>query len=71
MSNKNEKLQAQDLVQSGRFVPPPPSGYVQLLAREFDVDVRTVTHALRDQTVSRIAINIRRAYMKKYIEPYL
>lgn len=71
MEEKSQTLQAPELVQTGRFVPPPPSGYVTLLAREVGVDVRTVTNALYGRTLSRKALQIRKAYMDKYVEPYL
>lgn len=71
MNTTNEQLQAPELMQPKSFVPPPPSGYVTLLAREFDVDVRTVTNALQGKTLSRKAMQIRKAYMDKYIQPYL
>ena len=58
-------------VTDGKFVPPPPRGYVEILARENNVSARTVTLALQGGTLSRSAILIRKAYMKKYIEPYL
>ena len=71
MEEKSQILQAPELVQAGKFVPPPPSGYVTLLAREANVDVRTVTNALYGRTLSRKALQIRKAYMEKYVEPYL
>lgn len=71
MEEKVQNLQAPELMQSGTFVPPPPPGYVTLLAREVGVDVRTVTNALQGKTLSRKALQIRKAYMEKYVEPYL
>ena len=54
-----------------RFVPPPPRGYVEVLAREFDASTRAVSMALQGQTMTRQAIQIRNRYMQKYVEPYL
>lgn len=56
---------------SGRFVPPPPRGYVEVLAREFNASTRAVSMALQGLTMTRQAIQIRDVYMKKYVEPYL
>ena len=56
---------------NGRFVPPPPRGYVETLAREFSASTRAVTMALQGQTMTRQAIQIRDKYMQKYVEPYL
>ncbi len=55
----------------GEFVPPPPRGYVEVLAREFDASTRAVTMALKGITMTRQAIMIRKRYMEKYILPYL
>lgn len=56
---------------TGRFVPPPPRGYVEVLAREFNASTRAVSMALQGQTMTRQAIQIRDMYMQKYVEPYL
>ena len=56
---------------TGRFVPPPPRGYVEVLAREFNASTRAVSMALQGQTMTRQAIQIRNKYMQKYVEPYL
>lgn len=56
---------------TGRFVPPPPRGYVEVLAREFNVSTRAVSMALQGLTMTRLAIQIRNKYMQKYVEPYL
>lgn len=56
---------------TGRFVPPPPRGYVEILAREFNASTRAVSMALQGQTMTRQAIQIRNKYMQKYVEPYL
>jgi len=56
---------------TGRFVPPPPRGYVEVLAREFNASTRAVSMALQGQTMTRLAIQIRNKYMQKYVEPYL
>lgn len=80
--NNDEKTQAQvknmpavEFLQSsgatGRFVPPPPRGYVEVLAREFNASTRAVSMALQGQTMTRLAIQIRNKYMQKYVEPYL
>lgn len=80
--NNDEKTQAQvknmpavEFLQSsgatGRFVPPPPRGYVEVLAREFNASTRAVSMALQGQTMTRQAIQIRNKYMQKYVEPYL
>lgn len=80
--NKDEKTQAQvknmpavEFLKSsgaaGRFVPPPPRGYVEVLAREFNASTRAVSMALQGQTMTRQAIQIRNKYMQKYVEPYL
>jgi len=55
----------------GKFVPPPPRGYVEVLAREFNVSTRAVSMALQGVTMTRLAIVIRKRYMEKYIQPYL
>lgn len=55
----------------GLFIPPPPRGYVEVLAREFNVSKPTVSSALSGQSMTRQAIIIRKRYMEKYIEPYL
>lgn len=80
--NNDEKTQAPvknmpavEFLQSsganGRFVPPPPRGYVEVLAREFNASTRAVSMALQGQTMTRQAIQIRNKYMQKYVEPYL
>lgn len=80
--NNDEKTQAPvknmpavEFLQSsganGRFVPPPPRGYVEVLAREFNASTRAVSMALQGQTMTRQAIQIRNKYMEKYVEPYL
>ena len=80
--NNDEKTQApvknmpavEFLKSSGvtdRFVPPPPRGYVEVLAREFDASTRAVSMALQGQTMTRQAIQIRNRFMEKYIDPYL
>ena len=56
---------------SGRFVPPPPRGYVEVLAREFNASTRAVSMALSGQSMTRQAILIRNRFMEKYIDPYL
>jgi len=71
MEEKSNQIRPAEVEITGRFVPPPPPGYVTLLAREAGVDVRTVTNALQGKTLSRKALQIRQAYMKKYVEPYL
>lgn len=53
------------------FIPPPPRGYVEVLAREFNVSKPTVSSALSGQSMTRQAIVIRKRYMEKYIDPYL
>ena len=55
----------------GKFVPPPPRGYVEVLAREFNASTRAVSMALQGVTMTRQAIMIRKRYMEKYIQPYL
>ena len=80
--NNDEKTQApmkkmpavEFLKSSGatdQFVPPPPRGYVEVLAREFDASTRAVSMALQGQTMTRLAIQIRNKYMQKYVKPYL
>ena len=54
-----------------RFVPPPPRGYVEVLAREFNASTRAASMALQGQTMTRQAIMIRKRYMEKYVKPYL
>ena len=56
---------------SGRYVPPPPRGYVEVLAREFNASTRAVSLALSGQSMTRQAILIRNRFMEKYIDPYL
>ena len=53
------------------FIPPAPHGYVDELSEACGVSKRTVQRALRDNLVSRKAIEIRRLYYEKYLHPYL
>ena len=72
---KNKEATAVEFLQSagigGVFVPPPPRGYVEVLAREFDASTRAVSMALQGVTMTRQAIMIRKRYMEKYVQPYL
>lgn len=72
---KNKEVSAVEFLQSaglgGTFVPPPPRGYVEVLAREFDASTRAVTMALKGITMTRQAIMIRNRYMEKYVQPHL
>lgn len=72
---RNKETTAVEFLQSaglgGTFVPPPPRGYVEVLAREFNASTRAVSMALQGVTMTRQAIMIRKRYMEKYIQPYL
>ena len=61
---KNKKVSAVEFLQSAgldsNFVPPPPRGYVEVLAREFNASTRAVSMALQGVTMTRQAIMIRK-----------
>jgi len=77
--NNDQKMQVstpatkvlQDAGIEGKFVPPPPRGYVEILARELNTTTRTVSTALNDGVMTYKAMMIRKKYMEKYVEPYL
>lgn len=53
------------------FIPPPQTGYIEALANTCDASPLTVRRALRSETYSRKAEEIRREYYIRYIKPYL
>ncbi len=62
---------AETIQATGKFVPPPPRGYVELLAREMECSTRAVTMALNGDALTYRAAMIRKRYMEKYVQPYL
>lgn len=53
------------------FIPPPPTGYVEELMAICAASKNTIRYALRGETYSRKAEEIRQAYYNRYIKPYL
>ena len=70
-SNSLTLEEARQLAIKDRFVPPPPHNYAQILADELGVDPRTVRNAIQGKTLSGNSMAIRKAYMHKYVEPYI
>lgn len=66
-----QKKQVEMMPSRYLFIPPPPTGYVEDLMKEFRVSHNTVRFALRLQSFTKQAEKIRYEYYKRYVKPYL